>query len=389
MDFGLTEEQELLLENLKDLVDQYWDEEEYNDCYYNRHCHPPKFMQALLDNGYSTLGVPEEYGGTPVDLQTLVMFGIELAHYTGAWIPAATNGIAIDDILAVGSDWQKEFVLNYVVEHGRNPFALAFTEPQAGSDSSAILSTFTRRDGKVYVNGHKTMITGADESPYMMVCTRDLEAADPKKAVTTWLVPTDAPGVRIEHLHKIGLQTASFCEVYMEDVEIEEKNMLGKEGEGFMVVMKNFEIERLMLVAVGVGLAKAAFDDAVNYANAREQFGKPIGQFQLIQEKITDMAIKIKNMENFLMRTAWKKENGISVQLDSALAKRYCAQASMEVVDECMQIMGGLGYTRECRISRMWLDCRHLRLAGGTDEIMVHIAGRKILKEYAKGQSIY
>ncbi len=164
--------------------------------------------------------------------------------------------------------------------------------------------------------------------------------------------------------------------------EREEKDQLGPEGEGFMVLMKNFEIERLMLVSMGIGMAKAAFDDAVNYANEREQFGQPIGKFQLIQEKITDMAIKIENMQNMVLKAAWKKQNGESVQLDSALAKRYCAQASFEVIDEAMQIMGGLGYTQECRISRMWRDVRHLRIAGGTDEIMVHIAGRKILKDY-------
>ena len=382
MDFALTEEQELLLENLKELFDRYWDEEEYNDCYYNTHSSPQGIMDALIESGFHTLGVPEEYGGTPVDLVTLVLFGIEMAHYSGSCFSTATNAIAIDDILAYGTEEQKQYILSYVLEHGTTPFALGFTEPQAGSDSSSVMTTATKKDGKVYINGHKTMITGAMESPYMMVVTRDLEAANPKKAVTVYLVPSDAPGVRIEQLNKIGLTTQTFCEVYFEDVEIEEKDQLGPEGDGFMVLMKNFEIERLMLVSMGIGMAKAAFDDAVNYANEREQFGQPIGKFQLIQEKITDMAIKIENMQNMVLKAAWKKQNGESVQLDSALAKRYCAQASFEVIDEAMQIMGGLGYTQECRISRMWRDVRHLRIAGGTDEIMVHIAGRKILKDY-------
>ena len=384
MDFALTEEQELLMENLKELCDREWDEEEYNDCYYNKHETPRRFMQALVDNGFCTLGVPEEYGGTPVDLITLVVYAIELAHYTGSSINCATNAIAIDDIMAYGNDKQKKFILEYITKYGQNPFALAFSEPQAGSDSSGVLTAATKRDGKRYINGHKTMISGALESPYMMVVTRDLEATDPKKAVTTYLVASDAPGVRCEKLHKIGLCTDSFCEVYFEDVEVTEEDVMGVEGEGFMVTMKNFEIERLMLAAMGVGMAKACFDDAVNYANAREQFGQPIGNFQLIQEKITDMAIKIQNMEMMLLRGAWKKQNGESIQLDSALAKRYCAIASFEVADECMQIMGGIGYTEECRISRMWRDIRHLRIAGGTDEIMVHIAGRKILKDARK-----
>lgn len=384
MDFALTEEQELLLENLKELVDREWNEEEYNDCYYNKHETPRRFMDALVENGFCTLGVPEEYGGTPVDLVTLAIYAIELAHYTGSSINCATNAIAIDDIMAFGSEKQKQIILEYITKYGQNPFALAFSEPQAGSDSSGVLTSATKRDGKVYINGHKTMISGALESPYMMVVTRDVNAENPKKAVTTYLVPSNAPGVRCEKLHKIGLCTDSFCEVYFENVEVDEEDMMGPEGEGFMIVMKNFEIERLMLSAMGVGLAKACFDDAVAYANAREQFGQPIGNFQLIQEKITDMAIKIQNMEMFILRSIWKKQNGESIQLDSALAKRYCSQASFEVADECMQIMGGIGYTEESRISRMWRDIRHLRIAGGTDEIMVHIAGRKILKDARK-----
>jgi alkylation response protein AidB-like acyl-CoA dehydrogenase len=328
------------------------------------------------------LGVPEEFGGTPVDNLTLVMFAVELARLTGASLPCASNAISIDDIISFGTEEQQKFILEYVGKQGTPPFALGFSEPQAGSDSSSILTTATRREGKVYINGHKSMVTDADISPYLLVITRDLEGEVPMKSMSMWLVPNDASGVKLEALHKIGLKTGRFFEVYMEDVEIEESALIGVEGNGFMQLMKNFEIERLMLVAMGVGMAEAAFEEVARYCNVREQFGKPIGFFQIVQEYLTDMKIKLENMKNLLYKTAWKKDVGQSIQIDSALAKRYCAIASFEVIDTCMQLMGGIGYTEESRISRMWLDIRHLRMAGGTDEIMVHIGGRQLLKHY-------
>jgi alkylation response protein AidB-like acyl-CoA dehydrogenase len=148
--------------------------------------------------------------------------------------------------------------------------------------------------------------------------------------------------------------------------------------------MKNFEIERLMLAAATMGAAECAFGDAVRYANQRIQFGKKIGQFQLVQEKLTYMAIKIENMRNMIYKTAWEKDNGVSIKISSTLAKLYCAQAAFEVIDDAMQILGGIGYTTDHRVSRLWRDSRVQRIAGGTDEIMIHIAGRAILKEYAK-----
>ena len=174
----------------------------------------------------------------------------------------------------------------------------------------------------------------------------------------------------------------STCEVYLEDVELDEEDLVGVEGNGFLQTMKNFEIERLVMAAKVVGMAECAFEDAARYANQRMQFGKPIGKFQLIQEKIVRMKIKIENMRNMIYKCAWEKDNGIPVRNSAALAKLYCAQSANEVIDDAMQIMGGIGYTKDCRISRLWRDARVFRIGGGTDEIMIHIAGRGILEEY-------
>lgn len=172
------------------------------------------------------------------------------------------------------------------------------------------------------------------------------------------------------------------CEVYLENVELEEKDLVGVEGKGFIQAMINFEVERLYIAAAVMGMAECAFEDAARYANQRVQFGKTIGSQQLIQEKLTYMKLKIENMKNMVYKCAWEIDNGISVQVSSALAKLYCAQASCEVIDDALQIMGGIGYTTDCRISRLWVDSRVHRIGGGTDEVMVHVAGRAILKQF-------
>lgn len=173
------------------------------------------------------------------------------------------------------------------------------------------------------------------------------------------------------------------CEVYLENVVLDESALVGKKGRGFFQLMKNFEVERLMSTAMNVGMAQAAYEEAARYATERVQFGKTIGSFQLTQEKIINMAIKIENMRNMVYHYAWMKQNGMSIATESAMAKYYTSRAAFEVVDDAMQIMGGIGYTNDVRIARLWRDCRLSRIMAGTDEIMVHIAGRALLKEFA------
>ncbi len=381
MDFRLSEEQELLLESLRELIARECPEEYIRE-HDENHKNPDSFLQALVDNGFGLLGVPEEYGGTEVDILTLMLVAEEIAK---AGVPTYLygNALAIDDMLTFGNEEQKAITMEYA-KKGMLSFCLGFTEPQAGSDSSALSTTATRRNGKVYINGHKTFITGARNSPYMLCMARNPETNDPAKTFSMWFLPMNAPGVKIEPLHKLGMNMVETCEVYLEDVEIEEKDLVGEEGKGFIQLMKNFEIERLMLSAGCLGASACAFADAARYANQRVQFGKPIGAFQLIQEKLTYMALKIENMRNLVYKTAWEKDNGHSTKISSALTKLYCAQSAFEVVDDAMQILGGIGYTTDHRISRIWRDIRAQRIAGGTDQIMIHIAGRAILKEYVK-----
>ena len=379
MDFARTEEQELLLESLQTVMERGNFESYFRECDEN-HQFPDQAVEALVEAGFASLGIPEELGGTPTDILTQIMVAEE-AHALGypslCWINFSTE---VDDILSFGNKEQQEKVISYALQ-GKKPFTLGFTEPQAGSDSAAMSTTATKRDGKVYINGNKTFNTSADRAPYMLCVCRSGIKENPYKDFSMYLFPMDAPGVTIEKLSKVGNNMCGTYEVHLDNVECEESDLVGEECKGFYQLMKNFEVERLTICAANVGMARCAYDEALRYAAQREQFGKPIGTFQLIQEKLVDMRIKIENMQNLLYKTAWKKMQGESIMIDSSLVKRYTGKAAFEVIDDAMQIMGGIGYTDDCRISRLWRDQRVYRIMAGTEEIMVHTAGRAIVKE--------
>lgn len=382
MDFRKTDEQELLLESLKEFLNRYVAEEQVKT-WYETHEVPQEVSVEFVKAGFGFLGIPEEYGGTPTDILTMMMVGEEISHHTAATMPFISNILNMYDMAEFGNPEQIAMCLRAYEETGKSCFSLAISEPQAGSDNSSMSTVAHVENGKVTINGTKTFVTHGNVAPYVVVVAKDEDPSRENKNMSMWMLPTNTPGVSTSQLHKIGQSTTTFCEMYFDNVVIDESCLLGKRGSGFLQLMQNFEVERLLICAQSLGLARAAMEDAAKYAGQREQFGKLIGTYQLIQEKLTDMEIKILNMENMLYRVAWEKDQGMPVRLNSALAKRYICMTATEVCSEAMQIFGGIGYTTETRVSRAWQDSRGWQFAGGTNEIMVHIAGRQIIKKYS------
>lgn len=174
----------------------------------------------------------------------------------------------------------------------------------------------------------------------------------------------------------------SCCEITFDDVELDEKDMSGREGNGFNRVKEEFDHERFTVALTNYGTAMCAFEDVVRYANQRVQFGEAIGRFQLIQEKFAHMAIKLNSMKNMLYEAAWKADNGTITSGDAAMCKYFCANAAFEVVDSAMQVLGGVGIAGNHRISRFWRDLRVDRVSGGSDEMQILTLGRAVLKQY-------
>ena len=380
MDFGLTDEQQLLLESLDELLERECPESYIADLDAT-HQPPTSFRRAMNEAGFGSLGFPEEFGGTPSDALTLVMLAERVARQ------GLNNGYGLEllqakDILEFGSTEQKQEILGLLAA-GDVPFALGFTEPGAGSDNSAMTTSAVHHDGLVTFNGTKTLITNALQSKYLLCMAKNPDVEDPRKAISMYLIPMDAPGITTNQLEKILWKISDSCEIFLDDVTLPESCLVGVKGNGFKQLMRNFELERLVIAANCLGMAQCAFDDAATYAAQRVQFGKPIGSFQMIQLKLTDMAIKLENIRNFVYKTAWMVDQELPLKSQGALCKRYSAMAAFEVADEAMQIFGGVGVTVGTRVSRLWLDLRGHRFGGGTDEIMVHIAGRQIVKDHS------
>lgn len=388
MDLNLSDQQILMKQGIAEWCKANMPEEKIQEWYKNRGIEQ-SVAKAWVDSGFGKLGIPEEYGGTPCDKFTLCLAIEELCH-GGGNIPMAPNALINFDILEFGTPEQIKDSMEYYFEQGIPKYALAISEPTAGSDNQG-MTTYAKLcdDGKIHINGTKTWVTNAEWSPGLIVVAKDDDPARDNRNMSMWLVDTCTPGVRIEKLNKIGMQIAPFATVHFDDVVIEPSALLGERGKGLYNLMKNFEFERAVLIAELVGEAQAAMDDAAMWVNERKAFGTGINSFQLVQEHITDMQIKLTNSRNFLYRTAWKMDNGLPVNNDAAMLKRYAAPALTEVCNEALQLFGGLGFTDQTRVSRLMLDCRGMQIGGGTIEVMVHIAGRGILKEYAKNGFYY
>ena len=383
MDFNITEEQELLLESLEEFVKREVTEEKIKEWYADSTT-MGDFNKAYIEAGFGLLGIPEEYGGTPASVTTRMLVAYSVMKLTGAYMPITSGVLTLFDVIEFGTKEQIEICMKIYREQGVSPFSLAISEPVAGSDNSSMTAVAKVVGDKIVLNGTKTFVSGAFDCPYILVVAKDEVPDRENKNMSMWLMPVDTPGIKLSRLHKIGQHNYSFAEVYLEDVTIDPSCLVGTKGKGFLQLMQNFEIERILIASQSLALAEAALIEAAKYAAQREQFGQPIYKFQLVAEHLADMEAKVRNLYNFVFYTAWEADSGKSLRLDSALLKRYSSITAFEVADSAMQVMGGIGYTEDCKVSRMWQDLRGQRFAGGTDEIMVHIAGREVVKKYSK-----
>jgi len=377
MDFTLNDEQQLLVDNVRELMQrENWDAY-FAECD-RTHTYPERWAKALCDLGFDLIMLPEEHGGLDLGLVTLTAVYEELGRW-GAPTYVLYQLPCFDTILREGNQAQIDKVLAYVGT-GKQIWNSACTEPGAGSDVGSLQTTYTRRDGRIYLNGHKTFITSSAHVPYLVVMARN---ADEPSTFTEFFLDMSLPGVRVEPLDKLGLRMDSCSDVYLEDVELDEDDIFGREGNGFSRGIKDFDFERFLVGVSDYGVALSAFEDAARYANVRVQFGKPIGRFQLNQLKFTEMAIKLNAMKNMVYEAAWHHDHDEMTSTQAAMVKYYCVNAAFSVVDDAMQVMGGVSVAGDHRIQRIWRDLRVDRISGGTDEMMILTVAKGVLRAYA------
>ena len=344
---------------------------------------PEEAVKKLGKLGWMGIPYPKEYGGAGLDALSYAIAVEELARVDGGAgvILSAHVSLGSWPIFAYGTEEQKKKYLVPLAK-GEKIGAFGLTEPNAGSDAGGTETTALDKGDYYLLNGGKIFITNApkaDTYVVFAVTTPDIGT----RGISAFIVEKGWKGFEFgDHYDKMGIRSSSTAELIFNDVKVPKENLLGKEGEGFKIAMSTLDGGRIGIAAQALGIAQGAFEHALSYSKERIQFGKPIGKNQLIQEHITDMYLKIENMRNWVYKTAWKIDNGESVQIDSAVAKLYCGRAAFEVCDTALQVMGGIGYTKDCRISRLWRDQRVYRIGAGTDEIMIHIAGRAIQKQF-------
>ena len=342
-----------------------------------KHEYPIEWTEAICELGFDRILLPEEHDGLGADWVTLTA-AYEALGREGGPTYVLYQMPCWDTVLREGTEEQKEKILSFVGT-GKQMLNYAMTEPSAGSSWDDMRTTYTRKDGKVYLNGHKTFITSSLYAPYLVVMARD---ADNMETYSEWFVDMSKPGITKEPLDKLGLRMDSCCDVYFDNVELEEKDLFGTEGNGFRRGVVDFDLERFLVALTNYGTAYCAFEDAAKYANQRVQGGQAIARHQLIQLKFAEMKVRLTNMRNMLYEIAWKHDNGLLSRGDCSMAKYYCSEASFEVVDRALQVLAGVGITGDHRIQRFYRDLRVDRVSGGTDEMMILATGRSALYPY-------
>ena len=330
--------------------------------------------------GLFGLSIPEEHGGLALSMTEEVRVALELGRTTPAFRSVfGTNvGIGSQGLIMAGTDAQKAEWLPRIAS-GEIITSFALTEPGAGSDSASV-QTRAVRDGEVYrLSGTKRYITNADKASLFTVMART--GGEGARGVSAFLVPADLPGVSIGRPErKMGQQGAHVCDVNFDDVVVPAANRLGEEGEGFKIAMRVLDRGRLHIAAVCVGIAERLIGDAVAYASERRQFGKPIGEHQLVQAMIADSKTETMAARALVLESAALKDAGQPITLEAAAAKYFASETVGRVADRTVQIYGGAGYIADYGIERLYRDVRLFRIYEGTSQVQQLVIARETMR---------
>jgi acyl-CoA dehydrogenase len=327
--------------------------------------------------GLIGLGFPEEYGGIPADRFMWIIATQELARHGAGGINASlkSHAIGAPPIVAAGSPELKARVLPAILA-GEKISALAITEPGGGSDV-ANLKTTARRDGDHdVVRGEKTFITSGMRADYYTVAVRT--GGEGPGGVSLLLIERERAGFTRTPLKKMGWWASDTATLHFDDVRVPVANLIGAEGQGFKIIMQNFNHERLTMAAGCIAAAGVCLDEATAYARQRETFGRPLTQHQVIRHKLVDMAQKVAVSQAWLEMLTWRLEQGENPVAEICMLKNQATQTLAFCASEAVQIFGGAGYMRGAKVERIYREVKVNAIGGGTEEIMKDLASRQM-----------
>ena len=342
---------------------------------------PVATMKAMGELGFLGVLVPQEYGGTGLAYQEYVTIIVEIAKVCGSigLSVAAHNSLCTGHILAFGDEEQKQKYLPKLAS-GEWIGAWGLTEANTGSDAMR-MTCVAEKDGDHYVlNGAKNWITHGISGDIAVVLARTGDLLD-SRGITAFVIERGTPGFKAgKKENKLGMRASETAEMIFEDCRVHESQVLGNVGEGFIQAMKILDGGRISIAALALGIAKGAYEASVNYAQERQQFGQPIAKFQAISFKLADMRTKIEASELLIRQSAYLKNNGQPMTTQSAMAKYYASEVSVEVSTDAVQIFGGYGYTKEFPVEKFYRDSKLCTIGEGTSEIQKLVISRNILK---------
>jgi acyl-CoA dehydrogenase len=338
---------------------------------------PRELYARAAGIGLLALGFPEDVGGVPVDQFMKIVVSQELARPGAGGINASlmSHTIGSPPIARAARPEIRTRVLPEVLS-GQKISALAITEPGGGSDV-ANLRTKARRNGDHYVvNGEKTFITSGMRADYLTVAVRT--GGEGASGVSLLLIGGDTPGLSRTKLKKMGWWASDTATLHFDDCRVPAENLIGEEGQGFRLIMHNFNSERMGMAASCTAYARVCLDEAIAYAKERKTFGKPIAQHQVIRHKLVDMAQRVAASQAMLELLAWRLSQGESPVAEICMMKNQATQTMAFCASEAVQIFGGAGYMRGVKVERIYREVKVNAIGGGTEEIMKDLASRQM-----------
>ncbi|MYL68242.1 acyl-CoA dehydrogenase family protein [Halorubrum distributum] len=382
MEFQLTDEQKQLREEVRKFADEeirpVATEYDVDEAY------PHEVMDKAADMGLLAPHVPVEYGGIGYSsLENAILTEELFAADPGIGLCISSAGFGAEALMEFGTEEQKERVLPEVTA-GDAVMGSAISEPQAGSDVTSV-ATRAEKDGDEWViNGSKMWITNGTVADYfVVVCETDPKIDDRYSGYSQILVEADRDGLTRDKITgKLGIRASDTAELRFDDVRVPEENLIGQRGMGFLQLMQFFDETRTAVAAQGVGIARGAAERALEYAEEREQFDRPISDFQAIKHKLAEMHTNTEAARWLTYRSAWAVDNesGDLTALAS-MAKEFASRTAVEVADEAVQVHGGAGFVNDHDVERLYRDAKITQIYEGTTEIQKNIVARELLDE--------
>ena len=377
MDFSLDEE----LQALKEETHKFAEREmrpkagEYDE----KNEFPLEIMRKAFETGFLSSSIPTEYGGAGFSTMANVVVCEELAWgCAGMYTSIMANTLATTPIVLFGNEEQKKKFLTPLTKE-MNFACFGLTEKEAGSDNAAIQTTAVLSGDHYVLNGSKTSITNAGVSK-LGVIFASTDKGRGARGLSAFIVPMDLPGIAVgKHENKMGHRASNTAEIFFDEVKVPAANLLRREGMGFIIALKTLDFARPAVGAGGVGVARAAYEEALKYAQSRVQFGRPIAANQYIAFKLVDMATAIDAARLLVFRSAWMLDKGLKASKESAMAKVVATDTAMKVTTDAVQIFGGYGYMKEYPVEKMMRDAKLLQIYEGTNEIQKHVISLEIL----------